>query len=136
MSEERYYVKNADLLPEIISYKETGVISEELGKMIMAIATNYSNKGSFYSYTWKDDMVMEGVLTVLKYIHNFSPEKQRYPNPFAYCTTIIHNSFLNFLKKQKRHSSIKDQCYKNHQNLQDDFYIIKGIDYTRLKDDK
>ena len=136
--DKKYYVKNGDLLPEIIGYRDTGHISEELGTMILAIATNYSNKGSFYNYTWKDDMIMEAVLTCLKYMHNFDPKKQKYPNPFAYFTTICHNAFINFIRKQKKHSAIKDVCYKNHQNLHEEtkfFWAIKGIDYQKLKQD-
>jgi len=143
MAERKYYVKNKDLLPEMVRYKETGKISEELGTMILAIATNYSNKGSFYNYTWKDDMIMEGVSTVLRYMHNFDPKKQKNPNPFAYFTTIIHNAFINFIRKQKKHSKIKDVCYKNYKTMEESegaweayLFTIKGINYQLLKDDE
>jgi DNA-directed RNA polymerase specialized sigma24 family protein len=140
MKEKKYYVRNKDLLPEIIDYKRTGVISEELGIMIMAIATNYSNKGSFSNYTWKDDMVMEAVYTTIRYMHNFDPKKGKYPNPFAYITTICHHAFINFIRKQKKHSKIKDILYKNYQTDENGpnyvFTIIKGIDYSLLKSDE
>lgn len=129
-----YYVKNSELLPHIHEYRETGEVSEELGRLILKIATNYANKGSFYGYTWKEDMVAEAVLTCVKYIHNFNPIKQKRPNPFAYFTTIIHNAFLNYIRKQKRHSEIKDVCWKNSHLLDnEELYHIKGIDYRVLK---
>ena len=140
MSKKKYYVKNKELLPEIMNYKDTGVISEELGRMIMAIATNYSNKSNFSNYTWKDDMVMEAVYTTIRYIHNFDPTKAKYPNPFAYITTICYHAFINFIRKQKKHSSIKDICYRNYKACQDGpnymFTTIKGIDYSLLKSDE
>jgi len=131
-----YYVKNSDLLPHIYEYRETGKVSEELGGYIFKIAYNYANKGSFYSYTWKEDMVSEAVLTCIKYMYNFDPMAQRRPNPFAYFTTIIHNAFLNYIKKQKKHSKIKDICWKNSYMLdREEIYFIKGINYQILKRD-
>ena len=137
MGKERYYVRNKDLLPKVIEYKESGVISEELGKMVMQIATNYSNKGSFASYTWKEDMVSEAILTCFKYMHNFDPTKQKQPNPFAYFTTIIHNAFINYIRKQNKHSDIKDICFKRAyvlgESLSGVHYTAKGIDYRMLR---
>ncbi len=132
------YVTNKELLPEIIKFKETwceeekkGEPSEELGRMILLIATRYADKGNFTNYTWKDDMIGDAVLTCLKYIKNFNPEKSQ--NPFAYITTICRNAFINHIKKQHRHSEIKDVCYKRHEILFDGpVYLCKAINYQRL----
>ena len=132
-----YYVKNSELMPHIYEYRETGKVSEELGSMILKIASNYANKGNFYGYTWKEDMVGEAVLTCIKYMHNFDPMKQKRPNPFAYFTTVIRNAFLNYIRKQKKHSEIKDACWKNGYMLdREEMYHIKGIDYRQLKNGK
>jgi RNA polymerase sigma factor (sigma-70 family) len=137
MNKEKYYVRNKDLLPEIQSFKDTGVISEELGLMVLRIATNYSSRGSFASYTWKEDMVSEAVLTCFKYMHNFDPSKQKNPNPFAYFTTIIHNAFINYIRKQNKHSEIKDICYKKAfvlgEELSGVHYTAKAINYQELR---
>jgi len=105
--------------------------------MIFEIAKNFASKGSYSGYTWKEDMISESVLTCLKYMHNFDPNKQKYPNPFAYFTTIIYHSFLNYIKKQKKHSEIKDICYKKINLLEEDnygdYYLIKAIDYQILR---
>lgn len=112
----------------------TGFLSEELGAMLLQIAKNYSNKGSFSNYTWKDDMIAEAVFTCVKYLHNFDPLKQKRPNPFAYITTIVHHSFLNYIRKQKKHSEIKDICHKNVSILDEEIgYTIKGINYQLLR---
>jgi len=145
--EKKFYVRNKDLLPHIYVYRRTiefnekgkymegtGFLSEELGAMMLQIAKNYSNKGSFNNYTWKDDMIAEAVLTCVKYLHNFDPLKQKRPNPFAYITTIVHHSFLNYIRKQKKHGEIKDICYKNVGLLNEtESYIAKGIDYQVLR---
>ena len=137
--DKKYPVTNEELMPLIFDYRRTGIVSERLGELLLLIANNLSNKGSFHGYTWKEDMVAEGVLTCIKYMYNFDPMRFRNPNPFAYFTSVIRNSFLNYIKKQKKHSEIKDWCYKTFSELEDiespqQFSEIKGIDYTELKD--
>ncbi|GAG10371.1 unnamed protein product [marine sediment metagenome] len=128
-----HYVVNKELLAEVIQFKEDGFMSEELGNMITMIAQNLANKGNFAGYTWKRDMIGEAVLTCVKYLKNFNPEKST--NPFAYITTICRNAFINYIRKQKRHSYIKDNCYKNldpfmeHHN---ENFVCRGINYELL----
>lgn len=130
------YISNADLLPEIISFKETGEVSWELGEMLLHMGYKYATKGNFANYTWKDDMVQQSIEICLTYLKNFDPKKQKRPNPFAYITTIFKNAFINYIKKQGRHSVIKDTCYKNREVLfEGPTYMNKGIDYQRLKED-
>jgi DNA-directed RNA polymerase specialized sigma subunit len=115
LKKKNNYVENDILLDELQKYKESGVMSEELGLAILTIASNYANKGNFSGYTWKDDMIGEAVLTCMKYIHKFDPEKYEKPNPFAYITTICKNAFLMYIKKQQKHSAIKDRLYNSCQ---------------------
>lgn len=134
------YLNNKDLLEEIRIYKETGEQSERLGKMFLLLAKKYSERGNFAGYTYKDDMICEAILTCLKYMHNFDPTIEN-PNPFAYFSRIIHNSFLNFISKQKKHSAIKDICYKNMDFLSQDineerdtcYFDVNGIDYQQIR---
>jgi len=136
-----YYVNNKMLMEEIIKYKkeydeyENGNrdlpgVSNELGEMIQSIANNLSNKGSFSGYSYKEDFISEAILTCLKYLKNFDPEKSN--NPFAYITQICKNSFINFIKKQKKHSTIKHVCYSLQDTYNDDHYAQKAIDYTLM----
>ena len=141
---EMNYVDNASLLKEVKVFKETGCRSEELGRMILLIASKYSDKGSFAGYTYKDDMVCEAVLTCIKYMHNCSIEEGS--NLFAYFSKIIHNAFLNFIAKQKKHSNIKDVCYKNLDFLVEDscydsgspaqYFNVSAIDYQVIRGKK
>jgi len=136
---KKYPVTNDELMPLIFEYRRTGIVSEDLGKCLLIIARNLSSKGSFHGYTWKEDMVSDGVLTCIRYMYNFDPIRFKNPNPFAYFTSIIRNAFLNYIKKQKKHSEIKDWCYKTYSDLGDikqpeDHFELKGIDYTVLKE--
>jgi len=130
-TEDTYYVKNSDLLAEIVQFKIDGRASENLGRMIMMIAENLSSKGSFSGYTWKKDMVSEAVLTCLKYIKNFDETKSS--NAFAYITQICKNSFLTYIKDQNKHSDIKDACYQQYMLLIDK-KPESAIDYESIKD--
>lgn len=137
------YVNNESLLREVRVYKNTGVRTEELGAMLLLIASRYSEKGSFAGYSWKDDMVCEAVLTCIKYMHNFQTEKEG-ANPFAYFSKVVHNSFLNYIAKQKKHSNIKDVCYKNIEALTQDvcfdsepqYFTVSAIDYQAIRGKK
>jgi len=137
------YINNEKLLTEIKIFKNTGEKTEKLGNMLLLLAKRYSDKGSFAGYSWKDDMQCEAVLTCLKYMHNFDVTIES-PNPFAYFSRIIHNSFLNYIAKQKKHSTIKDICYKNLDTIMPDvinesdyaFFDVCGIDYQSIRGNK
>lgn len=104
--EDRYYLTNSDFLEELKKYKETKVVSEELGEMFEKLSYKVSNKANFYKYPFKDEMIREGILTCLTYIDNFDPEKSS--NPFSYFTTVCYRSFQNFIKKEKKQISVKE----------------------------
>lgn len=137
------YVENEDIIKELKRYKETGERSEELGRMFFLIATKYAERGSFSGYSWKDDMIGEAVYTCLRYMHNFDLEVEN-PNPFAYFSLVIHRAFISYLKKQKKHSIIKDICYNNSECLLPDvstdsekeFFSVSGINYQAIKGKK
>ena len=137
------YIDNEKLLEEVKIYSESGIKTEELGRMLLLLATRYSEKGNFAGYSWKDDMIGEAVFTCLRYMHNFNIEIEN-PNPFAYFSIVIHRSFLNYIQKQKKHSKIKDICYKHidfitPDGVMDDeysYFNIHGINYQPIRGDK
>ena len=141
----KYYVLNSDLIPEIIKFKKTckydvngkyikcsGLMSEELGKMVWLICDGMSKKSNFYGYTWKDDMRSSAILTVCKYLHNFDLEKSQ--NPFSYISQICGRAFLQYIAYSKKHSKIKQYLYDRkplyHQDH--DFYSAQAIDYETI----
>lgn len=132
MKEKKYYVNNQDLLDKIKDYKDSDKFSDELGKMIFDIAKNYACKGNFSGYTWKEDMVSEAVLTCCKYLKNFDADKSN--NAFAYITKICHNSFKGYIKKENKHSKIKDILYNGFVEYEL-IYEEKSIDYTEFKNE-
>ena len=82
-------------------------VSNYIGECFLKIANGLSHKPNFMNYTFKDDMVSEGIENCLQYIHNFNPDKSR--NPFAYFTQIVYFAFLRRIAKEKRQMDIKEK---------------------------
>lgn len=106
-----HYVDNSLLLKELIAYKaivaaaETAgktrpMVSNYLGESIMKIATHLAYKPNFSNYTYREDMICDGIENCLQYIDNFDPKKSS--NPFAYFTQIIYFAFVRRIQKEKR----------------------------------
>ena len=105
------YVNNPRFLEELVRYqtklkeaKETGTklprIPEYIGECVLLIATRLATKPQFNMYSWKDEMVSDGIEACFKYAVNaFNPQKSS--NPFAYFTQTIYNSYINRIKIEK-----------------------------------
>lgn len=116
MAIANHYVKNDDFLIALKDYKikvreaeESGEpkpkIPDYLGECILKIAQHLSYKPNFINYTYRNDMISDGVENCLKYIDNFDPEKSS--NPFAYFTQIIYFAFIRRIKEEKKQTLIK-----------------------------
>ena len=86
-------------------------IPEYIGVCIYKIATRLATKPNFASYTYKDEMISDGIETCCRYLHNFDPDKST--NPFAYFTQIIYYAFLQRIQKEKKHAYIKQKSIEN-----------------------
>jgi DNA-directed RNA polymerase specialized sigma subunit len=120
---KRNYVNNADLLAAMKEYlaacaeadeqdKEVPQVPRYVGNCIFEIATRLASRPNFSGYSFKEDMIMDGVENCLQYIRNFNPEKST--NAFAYFTQIIWYAFIRRIHKEKRQMYVK---YKAGQNL-------------------
>ena len=130
MTEKRHYVKNSEFLSEIIKYrtnKEKG-IPDSIGRAFLAIATNLSYKPNFINYTYKEEMVGDGIENCIQYLDNFDPEKSK--NPFAYFTQIIWYAFLRRIAKEKKQSYIKLKSLEHGGMFDADYSEAVGISHT------
>lgn len=127
----RNYVNNPDLLEALIKYKEACREAEDagdplprvpdyIGKCIYQIATRLATKPNFSGYSYKEDMISDGIENCLLYIGNFNPEKSH--NPFAYFTQIIWYAFLRRIQKEKKQMYIR---FKSSQTM-----IASGDTYS------
>ncbi len=117
----RHYVDNKLLHAAMVTYKkelrkakrhklESPRVSPYVGDCIMKIATHLAHKPNFAGYSFKDEMICDGIENCLQYIHNFDPKKSQ--NPFAYFTQIIFYAFLRRIQKEKK------QLYTKHAVIQ------------------
>ena len=116
-----HYVDNKQLYAVMVEYKKAVNESEEsgdikpqipnyVGRCLLQIANRLATKPNFANYTFKDDMISDGIENCVSYIHNFDPNKSR--NPFAYFTQIIYYAFLRRIQKEKK------QLYIKHKSLE------------------
>ena len=107
-------------------------VPDYIGECIMKIATHLSHKPNFINYTFRDEMICDGIENCLQYIDNFDPEKSK--NPFAYFTQIIYYAFLRRIQKEKKLLYIKYKMTENA-NVMDQTSARHGSDIgTRYTD--
>lgn len=117
-----HYVNNKSLYTEMVKYRQRYLeslengeerprIPEYVGLCIFQIATRLATKPNFYNYSYKDEMISDGVENCINYIHNFDPDKSN--NPFAYFTQIIYYAFLRRIQKEKKQQYIKHKTLEN-----------------------
>ena len=75
--------------------------------MFLKIANGLSHKPNFMNYTFREDMVSDGIENCLQYIHNFNPNKSN--NPFAYFTQIIYYAFIRRIQREKKQTHVKNK---------------------------
>lgn len=113
-----HYVNNQDFLAAIIEWKakvkeaeecgdETPPVTNYIGECFYKIATHLSYKGNFINYSYRDDMILDGVENCLSIVKNFDPAKST--NPFAYFTQVIYYAFLRKIAKEKKQSYVKQK---------------------------
>ena len=110
------YVNNKDFLAAMIEYKASvqnaetknksrPIVPTYVGECIMKIATHLARKPNFVNYTFKEEMISDGIENCLQYLDNFNPSKSN--NPFAYFTQIIYYAFVRRIQKEKKQVTIK-----------------------------
>ena len=117
-----HYVNNADFLKALVEYREAvalakqedrdkPILSNYIGECILKIATHLSYKPNFINYSYREDMILDGIENCIQYIDNFDPAKSN--NPFSYFTQIIYYAFLRRIAKEKKQSYIKGRLIQD-----------------------
>ena len=80
-------------------------VTDYIGSCFLKIANHLSYRPNFINYTFRDDMISDGIENCLQYLSNFNPKKSK--NPFAYFTQIIYYAFIRRIQKEKKQVNIK-----------------------------
>jgi len=119
---DNHYVDNKKLYAEMIEYRklvleakanntEKPQIPTYIGRCMLMIANRLSQKPNFFNYSYREEMISDGVENCVSYIDNFDPDKSN--NPFAYFTQIIYFAFLRRIQKEKKQLYIKHKSFEN-----------------------
>ena len=111
-----HYVDNKQFLQAMIEYKKSCVLAESknelkppvsnyIGECFLKIANHLSYRPNFINYTYKEEMISDGIENCLQYVSNFNPDKSN--NHFAYFTQIIYYAFIRRIQKEKKQQTIK-----------------------------
>ena len=143
-----HYVDNKKFLVAMTEYRESRIKAEEegqkrpqvtnyIGECYLKIANHLSYRPNFINYTYRDDMISDGIENCLQYMDNFDPEKSK--NPFAYFTQIIYYAFIRRIQKEKKQHQIKQKMIANYgvENMMDSLegddtqYQSQMLDFLR-----
>jgi DNA-directed RNA polymerase specialized sigma subunit len=117
-----HYVDNKELYRVMVAYRQSvqaakadGTIRPQIpnyvGECILKIAKRLCTKPNFINYSYKEEMISDGIENCISYIDNFDPEKS--DNPFAYFTQIIYFAFLRRILKEKKQIYIRHKTMEN-----------------------
>ena len=115
-TQNRHYVNNKELLEAMTEYTTARVEAEErgddpprvsnyIGECFVKIANHLAYKSNFVNYTFREEMILDGIENCITYINNFDPAKSS--NPFAYFTQITYYAFLRRIQKEKKQLDAK-----------------------------
>jgi hypothetical protein len=132
----KQYVNNADFMAALTNYKESCKVAKEgnlpsppipnyIGECFMKIAEGLSHKPNFINYSYRDEMISDGIENCLMYFDNFDPKKSN--NPFAYFTQIIYYAFLRRIQKEKKQTYVKYKATEQ-MSILDEFEMLEMED--------
>ena len=118
----QHYVDNKKFLEAMVVYRDKvnnakndnrkkPDVPNYIGECFLKIANHLSYRPNFINYTYRDDMISDGIENCLQYMSNFDPAKST--NPFAYFTQIIYYAFIRRIQKEKKQSLVKQKLIAN-----------------------
>ena len=141
IKKQKHYINNPDFLRALIEYKEAKDLSTKnktepppipnyIGECFMKIAEGLSHKPNFINYTYRDEMMSDGIENCLMYFDNFDPTKSK--NPFAYFTQIIYYAFLRRIQKEKKQTYVKYKATEQ-MGILDEFEMLELEDGSSMQ---
>lgn len=145
------YIDNVKFLDEITKYRAKYLehkanpdevsmprISEYLGFCFLKISQGQSKRRNFNGYTYKEEMISDGVFDCVKYANVFNPEKTN--NPFAYFSQVCFYAFIRKIGKEKKHYYTLCKAIENSeifgllsdsQEASEDLVMLDDIGYSK-----
>ena len=114
---EKFYVEPKKFDQEIMNYYDSGEMSDELASMVSKIANKLSYASNFVNYTYREEMVGDGIVRMFKALMAKKYDREKGTNPFSYFTRIAFNAFRNRIKKEKH-------IHEAHEKYQQEYMMV------------
>lgn len=96
--------------------------------MLMLIAEKLASRFNFMSYTYRDEMIGDGILRAVESLKSFDTTR---PNPFGYFTLIIYRTFVQRIKKEKQERDTRDKLI-----MVEEIFSMQDGDTSQLTKDQ
>lgn len=102
---KNFYIDNKQFYEEFVKWSEKDYedpIPENIMLCLYRLVNEIAKTKNFVNYSnlWLDEMKGEAFMKCCEKVRYFNVEKST--NPFSYFTTIVRNSFIMYIKKNKQ----------------------------------
>ena len=118
---KEHYVNNKEFTQAVVDYcadvrecrdrnEPDPMVPDYIARCLLKMCEGLSHKSNFVRYTYREEMVMDGVENCLKALPNFDPTagtRGGTPNAFGYFTQIAWFAFLRRISKEKKQHDVK-----------------------------
>jgi len=118
---KEHYVDNKKFTQAVIDYtrevkkaraknEPDPIVPDYIASCLLRMCEGLSHKSNFVRYTYREEMVMDGVENCLKALANYDGDaktRSGNPNAFGYFTQISWFAFLRRITKEKKQQELK-----------------------------
>ena len=118
---KEHYVDNRKFTQSVIDYtrevkkaraknEPDPIVPDYIASCLLRMCEGLSHKSNFIRYTYREEMVMDGVENCLKALANYDGDaktRSGNPNAFGYFTQISWFAFLRRITKEKKQQELK-----------------------------
>lgn len=134
-----HYINNKEFSLAVVEYvkacdkqrkkdKPIPTVPDYIARCFIKIAEGLSHRPNFVRYTYREEMVMDGVENCLRAIYNYNIEtatRTGNPNAFSYFTQICFYAFIRRITKEKKQQDIK---FKFIEKMGIEDFVQMGMD--------
>jgi len=128
----KFYVEPKKFDEEIMKYYDSGKMSDELAEMVSKISHKLSYAPNFINYSYREEMVGDGVIRMMKALIAKKYNREKGTNPFSYFTRIAFNAFRNRIKKEKHIHETHEKYQKELMFMSEQFSNMSKNNNIRI----
>ena len=139
---KRNYLNNSEAYVDLCFWKleiyaygdKTIKPSDRIGNAICLTTKGLSRHSKFNGYTWKEDMIANGIESMIKGMFNFN--EQEFTNPHGYMSMSAENAFLQTMEKEDREllATYKTFLVNHREEFEDGGLINTSVDEKFVQD--